>query len=245
MEILFMETTVQADKFLGKRTKKQYIAGVCRDKHLISSTYVLGEFKSNFLKDMTALYNLVADSDDIRDAMIRFEETFSKRISNRMNKLFANIIAECGIDDKEEILEMIEMYIENILIKRFKQGINKILIDDTKCCRSLAVPKKVDGVWTIDVKCSKKMKPKCRIKEFLLIKNTNNIKKISSMPKELKKVEDTVRKILDEKDLPYGNNCRTLGDTIIALEAPEDSRIFTTNIRDFKPICAKIGKNII
>lgn len=245
MDTIFMETTVQADKFLGKKSRKQHILAVCKDNKLISSTYVLGEFKSNFLKDATALYNLVEDSDDVRDAMIRFEETYSKRISNRMNKLFANIIVICGIDDKEEILAVIEMFIEDILIKRFKEGIDKILIDNTKCERSLAIPEKIDGVWTINVKCSKKAKPKCNIKEFLLEHNLDNIKKILEMPKELKNVEDTVYSIISKSDVPYGNNCRTLGDTIIILEAPEDSRIFTTNIKDFGPICEKVGKTVI
>ena len=65
------------------------------------------------------------------------------------------------------------------------------------------------------------------------------------MPKELKRVEETVEKILSKKDDPYGNNCRTLGDTIIALEAPKESLIFTTNIKDFEPICNKIGKKMV
>ncbi|WP_291635956.1 hypothetical protein [Clostridium sp.] len=245
MDTIFMETTVQADKFLGKRSRKHQIKTTCKNNKLISSTYVLGEFKSNFLKDATALYNLVADSDDVRDAMIRFEETFSKRISNRMNKLFANIITTCGIDDKEEILENIEMFIEDILLKRFKEGVDKILIDNTKCERSLAMPQKIDGVWTIDVKCSKRANPKCSIKEFLLDHNLDNIKKLTAMPKELKSVETIVDKIISKSDVPYGNNCRTLGDTIIILEAPDDSKIFTTNIKDFKPICEKIGKLIV
>lgn len=240
-----METTVQADKFLGKKSRKQHIQTVCKDNNLISSTYVLGEFKSNFLKDATALYNLVADSDDIRDAMIRFEETYSKRISNRMNKLFANIITICGIDDKEEILETIEMYIEDILLKRFKEGVDKLLIDNTKCDRSLAIPEKIDGVWTINVKCSKRAKPKCNIKEFLLDNNLDNIKRITAMPEELKNVENIVDKIIKKSDVPYGNNCRTLGDTIIILEAPKDCKIFTTNVKDFKPICEKVGKLIV
>lgn len=97
MEKLFMDTTVQADKFLGKKERKEYIKSVCTNRNLVSSTYVLGEFKSNFVKDATALYNLIKDSDDLAEALIRLEEIYSKRISNRMTKLLGNVIRNIGV----------------------------------------------------------------------------------------------------------------------------------------------------
>ena len=245
METLFMETTVQADKFLGERERKNNIRNMCKNKKLVSSTYVLGEFKSNFLKDATSLYILVKDSADIGEAIIRFSEVYSKRISSRMGKLFGNLIKDCGIDNKEELLDTLEFYIEDLLVKRFKEDIDKILIDNTKCVRSLAKPYKEDGVWRINVSCTKKPNPKCNVKEFLINDNIDSLKKLTQLPEQMKNVEDIIYQIVNNKDLPYGNNCRTLGDTIIALEAPKDSIIFSTNKKDFEPICEKIGRYLL
>ncbi|ODM27098.1 hypothetical protein A7W90_13235 [Clostridium sp. Bc-iso-3] len=245
METLFMETTVQADKFLGKRQVKNNIRNLCKGKKLISSTYVLGEFKSNFLKDATSLYNLVKDSFDIGEAIIRFSEVYSKRISSRMGKLFGNLVREYGLENKEELLDTLEFYIEDLLIKRFKEDIDKILIDTTKCARCLAKPQKEDGVWRVNVSCTKKPKPNCNVKEFLVNDNIDSLKKITQLPDHMKSVEEVICRIIKNEDLPYGNNCRTLGDTIIAIEAPKESIIFTTNKKDFEPICEKIDKVLL
>jgi hypothetical protein len=245
MEIVFMETTAQADKFLGIEKKKQYIKDLCAGKKIVSSTYVLGEFKANFLKDATTLYNLVYDSDTLGEAIIRFEETYSSRINKRMNKLFGNIINELDSKDKNEVLDRLEIYIEDILIKRFKTGVDKVLINNTDCLRSIAIPQKVSNVWKLDVKCSQKPIPKCKINEFLLKENIDELKKITTLPCELSKVENTIGELCNNTKKPYGNNCRTLGDVIISLESPKDSCILTSNKKDFEPICNCLNKTII
>lgn len=245
MDTIFMETTVQADKFLAKKERKDYIKNICQNKKLVSSTYVLGEFKSNFLKDATKLYNLLWDSETVGEAVIRFEETYSKRINSRMCKLFGNLINECGVNDKTEILDRLEIYIEDILVKRFKKGIDKILIDNTKCLRSLAVPEKYGNTWTMNVSCVQNPNPKCNIKKFLTTDNIDNIKKLVKLPDEMSKMREVIQKVINDEAKPYGNNCRTMGDAIISLEAPNESQILTTNTKDFKPICNCIDKFIL
>ena len=245
MNKIFMETTIQADKFLGKDEKKKFILNTCKGKELISSTYVLGEFKSNFLKDAVGLYNLVYDSKDLGEALIRFEEYYSKRVNNRMSKLLGNLISEFEVYEKEEVLDRLEIFIEDTLIRRFKRGIDKFLVDNTKCIRCLAKPEKRDGVWKIDVRCRKSPKPKCNINDFLISDNINDMQKLMDLPSDFNKVTNIIDKVINNLDKPYGNNCRTLGDTIIALEAPNDSAIFTTNKKDYEPICTIIGKNTV
>ena len=43
---------------------------------------------------------------------------------------------------------------------------------------------------------------------------------------------------------PFGKNCYALADTIIALEAPHDASIYTTNERHFQPLAEAIGKKL-
>ena len=39
-------------------------------------------------------------------------------------------------------------------------------------------------------------------------------------------------------------NCASCGDLIIALECPQESILFTTNVKHYKPLCSEIGKRI-
>jgi hypothetical protein len=238
-----MDTTVQADKYLGSKDKRQYIISICKKNKLISSTYVLGEFKSSFLRDATALYTLVLDSYDIPEVLIRLEETFSKRIDDRMSKLLGNLIRELGLN-KDELLDRLEYYIEDLLIKRFKQDLDSILLDDTKCLRSNAKPYKENSTWKIDTHCRQSQHPKCCIISFFE-KNREDAVKIIDLPVHMEKIQKLLVKVLSKQVKPYGNNCRTLGDTIICLEAPKGSCIFSTNKKDFIPLCEKLKKTLI
>lgn len=246
METIFMDTTAQADKFLGKKQKRENIQAICAGKRVLSSTYVLGEFKCNFLRDATRLYNLVLDSSNIGEAVIRFEETYRERITKRMCKLFGNIIKDLGETiTKEDVLDRLEIYIEDILIKRFKMGLDKVLLNETECMRSLATPYKCGDIWKIDVGCTQKPIPQCRIEEFLLNPNKNQIDLIKNLPNEMSKVETLICNICNSSKKPFGNNCKTLGDVIISLEAPHESKILTSNVKDFKPICQCLQKEVI
>ena len=44
-----------------------------------------------------------------------------------------------------------------------------------------------------------------------------------------------------------GNTCKSLGDCIIAVEAlnTEKKAVYTSNLKDFKPICDYIGVDMI
>jgi|SRR5690554_942915 len=244
MDIIFLDTTIQADKFLSDKEKKENIRRILNGKRAISSTYILGEFKSTFLKDATALYNLINDCEEVGDAVIRFERYYKSRIVSRMAKLFGNLLKECA-NDKQEILDRLEIYIEDMLVKRFFHSIDKVLIDNTKCIRSYAKPMKKDNVWTIDVSCRQNPQPKCNICSFLLKDKKVDLKKLTNLSDEQVKVRSVIKEIIKGDSLPYGNNCRTLGDTIIVLEAPDDSLIFTTNKKDFTPLCKILNKNLL
>ena len=245
MDIVFMDTTAQADKFLAKEQKKNKISQICAGKKVLSSTYVLGEFKANFLKDATTLYNLVYDSKNLGEALKRLEETYSNRITKRMCKLFGNIIKDVDdANDKEGVLDRLEIYIDDILVKRFKKGLDRILIDKTECLRSLAIPRKENNLWILSVGCTQKPKPQCRIEPFLLKEKIDELQKIEDLPQEMSKVENIVQLICKEEKKPFGNNCRTLGDVIIILESPVNSNILTSNIKDFKPICQCLNKDL-
>jgi hypothetical protein len=243
MTTLFLDTTIQADKFLANKDKKAYIKEICKDKKLISSTYVLGEFKSTFVKDAILLYNLINDCETVGEAVKRFENHYKSRVASRMAKLFGNLLEECE-NNKEEILDRLDIYIEDLLVKRFNDGIEKILINTTKCSRAFSKPLKEGGVWEIDVSCRQTPPPKCNIEFFLLEDKIYELKKLIHLPDDFIKLKEVLKEICDNNALPFGNNCRTLGDAIIIIEVPDDAKVFSTNIKDFKPICELLNRNL-
>lgn len=240
---VFLETTIQADRNFSHRANREKIRNSLEGKQLISSTYVVGELISNFLKNTTTFQNLLFESQTTSEALSRFGERFySTRQFSRVMKIFASV-TEDGNMQKEDVLDRLDILIENTMIDRFQDDL-VILINDTKCTRAIARPIKEDGLWHIKFECRKKPKPQCFIREFINF-HTTTFKLIESITdKNLELCIEIIKKINSGKELPYGTSCWKIGDAIICHESPKDALIYTTNKKDFIPICQKVGKEL-
>lgn len=240
---IFLETTIQADRNFSHRTIRKEISEKLSGKELISSTYVLGELVSNFLRNSIAFYNLLVESETTNEALARFgERFFSARQFSRVMKVFASI-TEDGNMRKQEVLDRLDLLIEDTMLDRYLDDLKEI-INQTKCARASARPYKEDGLWRINIKCRKKPKPGCLIEEFLKVNKKTFAELESIGDKHLENCIGTIKNINQGKDIPYGTSCWDIGDAIICHESPADSPIYTTNLKDFKPICKLLGKNL-
>lgn len=246
-QTLFLDTTIQADKCLSHKKKRETIVNSICNKTLMSSTWVLGEFKSTFLDDAVTLHNLLFTSPTISEALLRSEK-YRDRIHKRMIKLFGNL---CKDDEfgKNGILDRLDILIEYMLEVMFFEGISQPLVNKTNCYKANAKATRVGDTWSFAIRCRKRDKKQCRIDEFMEY-NKENLKLfvestdiLESKDIEIKKYKTTITKILSG-DSPKGNNCKSLGDVIIALECPKRCSIFTTNIKHFELICPIFKKKI-
>lgn len=98
--------------------------------------------------------------------------------------------------------------------------------------------------FSIRTSCSRK-NAVCSLPEYV-IQSSSSLRAVKmgiSGNRQLDKLKDTIDIVLANPEKAKGNNCKTLGDTLICLEAPKHCIILSTNIKDFKPICSSLGKS--
>ncbi len=247
---IFLETTIQIDRNFSSRAIRTSVNEKLKDKKIISSTYVLGEIRFNLLKRAIDFYGLLKQSDDVMEALDRLNAFSTSQYAIEL-KVYISI-AEDGQMETKELLRRLDILIEDLIDSRCKRGIKTSLLNETGCIRATVQPKYIDGLWKIEFGCNAKMKGKCNIcsfvhehaEEFDLIKKLGTEKVKELKKTNIPKMANVLSLICDNGKTPQGENCWKIGDVIISNEAPNDSVIYTTNIKDYKPICEKIGKEL-
>lgn len=241
MEIL-LDTTAQIDRIF-MRERKEKIEKIISQNNCGSSTFVLGEFKNNIIKDCLALYNIIQMEEDISGVRKRINETVFNRSFQRMYYIYGDL---CDLydNDYELIKEEMKTYAKR-LERRFLYGIDKNLLNRTDCHRAKAQIC-IDGskAELKGIGC-RKTDDLCHSCEFW----SNNCKKVEGLETATNldpKNKNALTKLVSDQVELKGNICKSMGDCIISLEAleTENKMVCTTNVKDFKPICDYIGVNI-
>ena len=242
-DLIFLETTVQADRTTSSHPKRQAIAAALNNKSLVSSTYVLGEYKATFLRDTVTFHKLLVDSESVSVALNRFER-YGERQSKRLLRIFA-LIYEDGVSSKEDMLTALEILIEWQLARRFMHGLDQPLLNESGCQRAAAQPVRSGEIYEFPLSCTQSPPPSCDV-ESLVGRRTQELAGVAAgipeQDSDLRKVGVSLGDVLEGKRKPHGNVCRNLSDLLIALEAPPDAIIATTNIRHFEPLCRLLGR---
>ena len=242
---LFLETTAQVARTLGSYREREKHLSVCGGCKLLSSTYVLGEFKKTFLHDAVIFHTILIDSESTSEALGRAQR-YPGRKTNRMYTLFARL-AEDNNMEREAVLAKLEMLIEWQLENRFRHGLTDVL-DKTHCTRAAWTTAKTDGVYGLQMSCAKAAPPECGIVAFW-DEHREYLERIVAVLQDYD-VEDA-----DERDKgveecigvlsggqPEGRTCEALADAIMAIECPEDAQLQTTNAKHFGVLCEAMGR---
>lgn len=242
MEAL-LDTTIQIDRIF-KRGKKEKIKKYLGEHECGSSTYVLGEFKNNIIKDCIALCNIMQIEDSLSGVRKNINEKVFNRSFQRMYYIFDDL---CDLyEEQYELIKEELLTYSKRLERRFYYGISQELLNETGCHRAGAVIVQGENVIKLQgIGCTQK-DDFCNICDFWkeninLVEGLDCNKTISiKMKKALSAVKEDCKKA-------KGNNCKSLGDCIIAVEAlnTEKKAVYTSNLKDFKPICDHIGVDII
>lgn len=241
MEVL-LDTTTQIDRIF-KRSKKEVIKKYLKEHKCGSSTYVLGEFKNNIVKDCITLCAIMQIEDSLSGVRKNINERIFGRSFQRIYYIFDDLCD--SYDEQYELIREELFTYSKRLERRFYYDIIPELLDETECHRAKAKILRDGNVIEIEgIKCTKR-DDFCRICDFWE-KNKATIKGIEnvSVPAKMKKALELV---MGDCEKAKGNTCRSLGDCIIALEAldTEKKTVYTSNVKDFKPICDYIGVEII
>lgn len=241
---LFLDTTIQIDRVTGSKKRKEEVEKVLKDNNLYCSAYVLGEYYATVVNDLVTLYGLFLLDKDIGETGKRITEMVFGRSQPRVAKLYANILSMCKFDvDEVEGTFLLSM---DLIQDEFYRNLTK-MFDRTKCARAERKIIYEDGVPVLpDIPCRKNKKI-CGICQFWQ-EAGQEIGQIT----ESKEIDEKILKILyaakvDEQEY-RGNNCKTLGDTVIAVEAKNSGtglKMCSSNKKDFQPLCNAIGLELV
>lgn len=241
MEIL-LDTTAQIERIFKRRLKLK-IERIISENDCGSSTFVLGEYKNNMVKDFVTLYNIMQIEDTISGVRENINDTVFHRSYQRVYYVF-NDLCKTYNEDYSLIKEELRTYAKRLEV-RFKYGLKSGLFNETDCHRAKAKIIYQESSASIPGISCRNTDNYCNSCEFLA-KHKEIMKDLQNHSHIQEKMKKALDKIIDDKVDLKGNICKTLGDCIISLEALETTqkKICTTNISDFQPICDHIGVNL-
>lgn len=231
---LFLDTTIQIDRIFGSSKRRNAIRAVCQGRECCCSSYVLGEFNSNIMLDVVFVYHTLLQENDLNEAERRVEELARGRRQNRAHMIFVHL-RELYDNNLEEIKCELESYLED-LQSLFFRGIDGDLSDFTRCQRARAYLRYEDGVPVWEGCSCRKERCVCNIVPFW---ESHRDLLDAPFPSGLEERAEALLNRVRQSDYDVkGNNCRSLGDAVIVLEARDaGGEICSTNRKDFAPLC--------
>lgn len=252
---IFLDNTIQIERiFIPSRRVIIQKHLTAENTSVISSTYLLMEYRRTVVADFIAVYNLVKSHEKLGEALAHLSSgraRFSKRKIERRQKILGMAMTDC--EDADEyltrlgVLRILEVYIEGGLERRFMENITT-LTNATDCdLAKYPLTQDADGYYQLTTTCNRN-RVCCQLPAFLE-QNVHNLQKIEQFIKqhETTLYTETLEKlarITTDFSLSQGQRtCWKLGDIIIALEADEDALVYTTD-KDFEIILSALGKKL-
>jgi len=146
MTKLFLDTTIQIEKIFGR--DRYELSEYLKEKDVLTSSYVLMEFKRTVLKDCIALHTYLLEEGDLESTFIRLSElrSYDHRIASRIYMILSGICEPDNIE-YEKVLERLEDLIESELLEHFFYNVETT--DETKCgWRKKKSPRTKHILWT-------------------------------------------------------------------------------------------------
>ena len=259
---LFLDTATQIARHWHSDSEREQIRRQLEGHKLFCSRYVEGQYKATLLNSIIYLHNLLLHFKDLKRALREASFYINANIARgkltfgvqQRIQLVGHWLLEYRnyIEQKLRLVDLIEDACETL----FYEGLNEPLIDKTGCIYGSGLPEigESGAYKQIEVSCTKKKPPECKIPEFwdnhriqLEAMSNITINSIKVEPKdikELKKVKEHAWQII-QGEPPHGQRCTVhLSDIIICLEGthcPEEVAIHSTNKKHFRPICEIFG----
>ena len=244
---LLIETTIFIRRLLGSRDEQTRIDNNLKDRFRISSTTVMAEYKATLLLAAVDIYNCVAVSYDVADAIGRWDKYQGGRYKRGANLLLRALLTSAG--DKESVLTRLEELIEVTLPLVLDELVDE-LIDPTECKAARAEPRFIQGAYELPINFPTAEAPE-GLRSFLLSQHQRLVQLHDALPtgrKYFRQVKRDLARLLSGNFALGVRAWQRLTDVIIALEVPAESELYTTNLVHFHVIAdvlgVKLGQNI-
>jgi len=246
-----LDTTIQIYRVFSHSSVKRVVLELLSRCQVFVSRYVLYEFKRTLIKAVMTFYTYIREEETVDDALDRAARTFSGREKTHFINIFRELIKNPGITEgkKKQLLVRLQRMFEWELLDIFEEGVSYIP-DHVKCTPSKASPTEGMEQFVRQLRCQKDW-DQCSLPRFLELKQKRlrrliKLSKSSEYQKDksFQNLASLCGKVLDDFSQCKGNNCKVLGDLIIALEVLPEHILLTSNISDFKPICEAIETSV-
>lgn len=260
---LFLETTIQIDRFSADRDKTDKINKmVSQSGEILSSTYVKMEYRRRLVQDLVYLFNeALLDAETFADVFLRIDKLHSDYHKRKIKGMIAGFCRFFSDIKEDEISKPLGKGLLEKAIKYFRQTVFitwdvfekdiDTLLNETDCHHAKTGPILKGEKFDNRMQRCKKSNVRCKIIDFF-IQNKEAFKKIyekisqlNCLDKEQQKNKNVLAKALKNPQIIADQqNCWNCGDPIIAVESPDDAVLLTTNLKHFEPICSSIGGNV-
>lgn len=257
---IFIETSIQIERILGRRARKEQIQAALEGAKVSTSSYVWMEFRRTALQAMAYLLTIIRQMQQEGETDILFSELikrvaagtairYSQRVLQRVLLAYGYILETFPRSPVRAttLIDYLEFNIEYVIPARFFQGIDEF-IANTDC--DLVRPNVPVGDYFQSRLSCNTITAQCSIVDFLehhqseLLALEHALAQAS--PDQINpSTLTTLRRVNHDLSKAKGERtCWALGDIIIALEAPNDTLIYTTD-NHFDVLCAALGKRRI
>jgi hypothetical protein len=265
---ILLDNTIQIERIIAPSRRAIIQPHLINENAcVISSTYILMEYRRTVVADFIAVHNLVKSHEKLGSAVAHISSGragFSKRMMERRQKILGMAMVDC--EDADEsltrtgILRILELYLEGGLERRFMENITE-LTNATDCdLAKYPLIQRQDGHYQLTTSCNKKC-VRCQLPDFLL-QNAHNLRRIEQFIKqhaaaEYQELLEKLARVTTNFSQDFFDQtfllkslrakgqrtCWKLGDIIILLEAPPDALIYTTD-KHFETICTALGRKL-
>jgi len=259
---VFLETSIQIDRFMRPEREPVILYNLL-NKQLHTSCYIFAEFKRTLLRDLRFVCAVAKDQwgtegeremrlSDLLDILSRARGVRSERRFRRFLWIASDLLRCFGNDPLpvSDVLEWLDEHIdtftEEFFSVEFYESNEKVEEVQYHCLHDCDLAKDDRHLGTM--RCRRE-EARCSLSQFLAARRGHLLVVLRAMESaSSKKRDDTAIRaltfVLGKNDFEKAKgqrNCWPLGDTIIALEAPEDVPIYTLD-HHFEVICEALGK---
>lgn len=238
----FLDSSVVLSRAFGVPREKQSVEKAIKGRAKQSTKYIRVEINRTFLTDAIFIHSLLVDEGDLRRV---YQRVRTYPVKPRQKDRFFAILETVSDKDQLRVDDAI-VRLENLILgmeKRLLRDIN-LMDTGTKCPLAEEELKFEYPYFRIKTDCSRNSR-NCSLPDHI----RNNAVQLRVLHadigdnQDLEKLHAKLAQVLKNPRNARGRNCQILGDTIICLDAPQQSDVFSTNIRDFVAICKSLGRS--
>lgn len=239
---VFIETTIQIRRLMGGTAERQRIESLLADKQIITSAYVLMEFRRTILQDFSLLRSVVQKKDvegfesisfsDILREIAGVRTILSSRALRRLLLVVASL-AEHFVSEavpSKELVKFLSFQINYLQYEGFFDIVDEV-INYTDCDLVKATAPLGDRISS-RLSCNA-TKAQCQLVSFLSAQREELRRIEAAIASASPEIKDTralaaLQRINTDVSRALGERtCWAVGDVIIALEVPADALIFS------------------